>query len=118
MHPVTAHFISKSTNSIRRSEQARRTLNVFLPVLTIPRLQRNIPPEIGRQLALGARGPRGGGAVGLHPAGVLAVADIRVWISATHHLRGQHTLTTAFSPSLPRHDHADIDNVSFWYRSG
>jgi hypothetical protein len=59
-----------------------RTLSVSPAVLPGAALERDVAPELVRQLALRGVVPPRGRTVGLHPAGVLAVADVRVRIPA------------------------------------
>lgn len=58
-----------------------RTLSVSAAVLPGPAFEGDVAPELRGELALGGVVPAVGRAVGLHPAGVLAVADVRVRVA-------------------------------------
>lgn len=71
-----------NTHIILAEDSEVRTLSVSPAVLPGAALERDVAPELVRQLALRGVVPPRGGTVGLHPAGVLAVADVRVRIPA------------------------------------
>jgi hypothetical protein len=87
MHPVTIHF-NRSINTTAqqkitrgRPQEGSLTLRETRAARARPAGERDVAPEVGRQLALLRGVAPSGRAVGLHPPWVLAVADIGMRIT-------------------------------------